>query len=69
MGKVKGNTENKRERDDTMLSTAKPTTAAFTLKEDKKKVFFEKKGNTSADVLKRFDERRAKDGIGVPFKK
>ncbi len=58
-----------KERDDTMAAITKPSDGAFVLNGSKVKDFFERKTNTSSDALKRFENRRPKDGIVTPFKR
>ncbi len=58
-----------KERDDTMAAITKPNNGAFVLNGSKVKEFFERKTNTSSDALKRFEERKPKDGIVTPFKR
>ena len=61
---------NTKERDDTM-AVAKPVAkpGALVLQSSKVNEFFEKKTNTSSDALRRFEERKPKDGIVTPFKR
>lgn len=56
-----------KEDDDTMAAVTKP--GAFVLNSSKIKEFFSQKNNTSSDALKRFEQRKPKDGIVTPFKK
>lgn len=52
-----------------MAAITKPSGGAFVLNGSKVKDFFERKTNTSSDALKRFENRRSKDGIVTPFKR
>ena len=61
--------EKTKERDDTMAAITKPNNGAFVLNGSKVKEFFERKTNTSSDALKRFENRKPKDGIVTPFKR
>lgn len=66
----KDKTDNTKERDDTM-AVAKPVAkpGALVLQSSKANDFFQRKTNTSSDALKRFEERKPKDGIVTPFKR
>lgn len=50
---------------------AKPVVkpGALVLQSSKANDFFERKTNTTSDALKRFEERKPKDGIVTPFKR
>ena len=49
-----------KERDDTMAAITKPVNGAFVLSSQKVSEFFERKGNTSSDAIKRFENRKTK---------
>lgn len=52
-----------------MAAITKPNNGAFVLNGKKVKEFFSQKATTSSDALKRFENRKPKDGIVTPFKK
>lgn len=52
-----------------MAAITKPNDGAFVLNSSKVKEFFQRKTSTSSDALKRFEERKPKDGIVTPFKR
>lgn len=49
-----------RKRDDTMTAVSKPVTGAFVLNSRKASEFLTKKVHTSSDVIRRFEDRKAK---------
>lgn len=49
---------NTKERDDTMAAISKPVNGAFVLSSHKASEFLTKRGNSSSDAIRRFENRK-----------